>query len=183
MQVTNLRPLPLMVRAQSLRSADPNGVVIDYYLGDLAVAYEQGPPYRGRLLSWADLGHLGWSQQTLRRMAVDTLNGRLDAMRLHGEPPAFMLSFDGLESSLLLIDAIWEDLGRVVPGEVVVGVPARDAVIVTGSQSAAGLERVRRAVNRTLCARPQYPLSAELFIRRGRYWEVLRTNPGVRQAS
>ena len=46
-----------------------------------------------------------------------------------------MLSFEGLESSLLLATDFWTRLQGAVPGELVVGVPARDVVIVTGSQS------------------------------------------------
>ena len=39
-----------------------------------------------------------------------------------------------------------------MPGELVVGVPARDVVVVTGSQSAPGLEKARRCVERVFFA-------------------------------
>lgn len=82
-----------------------------------------------------------------------------------------MLSFSGLESSLLLAHAFWSRLENAVPGELVVGVPARDVVIVTGSQSAPGLEKVRRAVDRVFFAGDDNLLTRCLLVRRGGSWE------------
>lgn len=181
-QVTRLRPVPLLVPAQSYADAGPDGPVLDRFVGDLAIAYADGPPYGRRLLSWLDLDQLHWSRQTLWERSVRTLDAALEGVRLHGQPPALMLSFDGLESSLLLADPLWDDLSRVVPGDVVVGVPARDVVIVTGSASAPGLARVRRAIDRMFFAGQRYPLSPHMFVRRDGGWEVLSGYRGSRSA-
>ena len=58
-----------------------------------------------------------------------------------------------------------------IPGELVVGVPARDVVIVTGSQSAPGLEKARRAVDRVFFAGDDNLLTRRLLVRRGGMWE------------
>jgi uncharacterized protein YtpQ (UPF0354 family) len=146
--------------------------VLDAFVGELAVAYSFGPPWGERLVTWLDLDRLGLSRRILRRSAADNLAGHLDRVRVHGQPPALMLSFGGIESSLLLADALWDDLAGAVPGNLVVGVPARDVVIVTGSLSPPGLDKARRAVDRVFFAGDQHLLARELLVRRPGGWEV-----------
>ncbi|NNJ63150.1 MAG: DUF1444 family protein [Dactylosporangium sp.] len=173
MQVTDLHPLPLLVSARVYRNAGPTEPVLDDFVAGLGVVYSVGPPYGTRLLSLSDLARLAWPRSMLRRKAIETLDRRRDAVRIYGQPPALMLSFDGVESSLLLAGRIWDDLEESVPGDIVVGVPARDVVIVTGSRSPSGLERVYRAVDRMFFAHQRHPLSGRLLIRRGRTWAAL----------
>jgi hypothetical protein len=90
-----------------------------------------------------------------------------------GSRPALMLTFKGLESGLLLADEFWESLATSIPGDPVVGVPARDVVIVTGSESRPGLERARRAVERVFFAGGRHLLGRDLLVRRQQGWEVL----------
>jgi hypothetical protein len=169
-RVTSVTFLPVLVPAED----DPfqEEVLLDHFLDDLAVGYTAGPPYGERLLTWADLDRLGLSRRALRREAVEHLNANLDRVRIHGQPPALMLSFDGLESTVLLADPFWDSLEQSVPGEVVVGVPARDVVIITGSGSPPGLEKVKRAVERVFFAGDQHLLTRHLLVRRHGAWEV-----------
>jgi hypothetical protein len=99
---------------------------------------------------------------------LESLSGRA---QFHGQAPALMLSFDGLESSLLLASEFWARLHTKVPGDLIVGVPARDVVIVTGSQSQPGLEKARRAVDRVFFAGDEHLLTRQLLIRRSGVWE------------
>jgi uncharacterized protein YtpQ (UPF0354 family) len=148
--------------------------VLDEFTAELAVAYSFGPPYGERLVSWLDLDRLGLSRRALRRCAADNLDARQEAVRVHGRSPALTLYFDGIESSLLLTDELWQRLADSVPGELVVGVPARDVVAVTGSQSKRGLNKVKRAVDRVFFAGDQHLLSRQLLVRRDGDWEPFR---------
>jgi uncharacterized protein YtpQ (UPF0354 family) len=120
--------------------------VTDPFLGDLRVAYTVGPDFGQHLLTWEQLEQLRLPRSQLRRSAATQLYHLLDQVGIHGQPPALMLSFDGLESSVVLAHRFWDELESSVPGELVVGVPARDVVIFTGSGSESGMRRVRRAV-------------------------------------
>lgn len=153
---------------------------LDEFLGGLAVGYTVGPPYGDRMVTWGDLDRLGLSHRIVRRHAEDNLDAMLDRVRLHGQPPALMLSFDGLESSVLLADPFWDSLEGSIPGELVVGVPARDVVIVTGSESRPGLEKARRAVDRVFFAGDQHLLTRHLLVRRRGRWDVFRPVPRQR---
>jgi hypothetical protein len=88
-----------------------------------------------------------------------------------------MLSFQGLESSLLLVGRVWERLAPMVEGDLVVGVPARDVVVVTGSRSVAGLAKARRCVDRVFFAGGNQLLSADLLVRCRTGWEVFDPDP------
>jgi uncharacterized protein YtpQ (UPF0354 family) len=173
-QVTRTTFLPLLTHANEDPPGEPAAPVLDEFVGDLAVAYSFGPPYGGRLVSWLDLDRLELSRGALRRRAADNLDAKLDDVRVHGQPPAVMLSFDGLESSLLLADALWQRLAGLVSGDPVVGVPARDVVIVTGSGSREGLVKVQNAVDRVFFAGDQHLLTRQLLVRRDDGWEMFK---------
>lgn len=171
-RVTSTTFLPVLVPVDD----DPylEELLLDEFLGNLAVGYSLGPPFGDRLVTWTDLDRFGVSHRVVRREAGAALDAGLDRVRLHGRPPALMLSFDGLESSVLLADAFWDSLEGSVPGELVVGCPARDVVIVTGTASVAGLEKVRRAVDRVFFAGDQHLLTRHLLVRRRGRWDVFR---------
>jgi hypothetical protein len=164
--------LPLLVSTDDARYGADH--VLEDFTQDLDVGYSFGPPYGNRLVTWDDLDELEVSQSELRQVAVDNLYRLLPRLRIDGQPPAPMLSFGGLESSVLLAAEVWEDLQRSVPGELVVGVPARDVVIVTGTESRPGMEKVRRAVDRIFFAGDQNLLSPDLLVWRQGAWTAFR---------
>jgi len=169
-QVTRTTFLPVLARTDD-PSVSPAHLT-DPFLGTLAVGYTPGPPYGQRLLTWEELERAGLPRRELRRAAAANLYAMLDRVGVHGQPPALMLSLDGLESSALLAHAFWDDLAGAVPGDLVVGVPARDVVIFTGALSGSGIRKVRRAVDRVFFAGGPHLLSRDLLIRRRRRWEV-----------
>ncbi|WP_412541875.1 DUF1444 family protein [Longispora sp. K20-0274] len=169
MQVTHTTFLPLLRRAK-----EADDVVADDFGAGLVVAYTFGPPYGERAVTWEDIDQLGMTHRRLRTEAAENLVRRLDRLRVHGQSPAFMLSFDGLESSLLAADhGVWDRLAESVSGELAVGVPARDVVVVTGTGSPSGLDKARRTVDRVFFAGDENLLSPDLLVRRPGGWEPL----------
>ena len=168
--------LPVVTRASDEPLDELHAPVLDEFVGGLFVGYSFGPPFGRRLITWQDLERIEVPRRVLAREAAHNLEARLGEAQIHGQPPAVMLGFDGLASSLLLADALWADLADAVPGDLVVGLPARDAVIVTGSESGPGLEKVRRAVNRVYFAGDRHLLTRDLFVRRRGVWELTRAS-------
>jgi len=122
-------------------------------------------------------------------LAAVNLSNLLSSVSLHGHQPALMVSCHGIEASLLLAEEFWismpdriAQLGVELPGDLVVGVPARDVLVVTGSESTAGIAKARRCVTRVFQAGAsgtgasgtggQRLLSRELLVRRDGSWEV-----------
>jgi hypothetical protein len=169
-QVTRATFIPLLASGNT-QHLDA-GVVREDYCADLTLVYSLGPPFGRRVVTQADMEQMELTPRTLRRAAFEELEMlAIERAQYHGQPPSLMLSFDGLESSLLLATEFWSRLQGILPGELVVGVPARDVVIVTGSQLPAGLEKVRRAVDRVFFAGDENLLTRSLLVRRGGTWE------------
>ncbi len=159
--------------AAEFPSTGPDAPIHEEWFADLVVGYTVGPPYGEQWVTAADLADLDMRPRSLRRNAADNLEARLDRVEVHGLPPVFTLSFDGVESALLTSDEVWESLAGQVEGEIVVGVPARDVMFVTGTDSQAGLEKVHRACERIFFAGSENLVSPNLLVRRGAGWELL----------
>jgi uncharacterized protein YtpQ (UPF0354 family) len=164
--------LPVLARAPDRAEDDQHTPVLDEFVGGLFVGYSFGPPFGRRLITWQDLERIEEPRRNLRKHAAANLDAKVSEVAVHGQPPALMLGFDGLASTLLLAESVWAGLADSVPGDLVVGVPARDVVIVTGSQSPPGMEKVRRAVNRVFFAGDRHLLTRDLLVRRRGVWEV-----------
>ncbi len=169
MQATRTSFIPLLVSAHSDR-IDPAAVRDEVFAG-LSVVYTAGPDFGRRVVTHNDLSQLAMPPQALRQTAFQHLEVLSSRAEFHGQPPALMLSFEGLESSLLLAGELWARLEGAVPGELIVGVPARDVVVVTGSRSGPGLEKAKRCVERVFFAGGDNLIHRGLLVRRGNGWE------------
>ena len=164
--------LPVLLSLEDLDPRDESALILDEFVGSVVVGYAVGPEFRS-LLTWSHLTEWGVRRAYVRQYADECLAKWAVDAQVVGQPPAPMMSFGGWESCTLLVDEIWERLAPQVPGELIVGVPARDVVIITGSGSRPGLEKVRRAVDRLHYAGGQGLLSRDLLVwRHG--WEVWR---------
>jgi hypothetical protein len=134
-------------------------------------------------LGWADLHHLHLDERALHRIAFGNLNAMIDTVSLHGGPPALMASFHGIESSLLLADVFWAERVPELPGTPVVAVPARDVLVITGSQSPSGLAKAHRCVERVMFAGPHHSLVPDLLERRDNRWHVFDESPPPEEES
>jgi uncharacterized protein YtpQ (UPF0354 family) len=69
------------------------------------------------------------------------------------------------EASPLLSDHIWSSGQVKVQGDIVVAIPAKDALLLTGSQNRNGLAGIRKMVAE-LTAQQRYALTDTLFVYR-----------------
>ena len=169
-QVSSATVLPVLVSPDD--RAYNRSHVLDGYFEGLLVGYALGPEFGERLVTWQDLDRFDVSRRELRRRAAAYLDRMVERVEIHGQPPALMLSFAGMESSIVLADAFWDGLSGSVPGDVVIGVPARDVVILTGSRSPSGIAKARRAVDRVFFAGGPHLLLRDLLVRRDGGWDV-----------
>ncbi len=131
-----------------------------------------------------DCQRLGLNHPQVRQVAVTNLRkqiGQIQAENLaEGKlttPLLVLATGNDLEACLLLLDEIWEPFNRQVVGEMVVAVPTRDLVYVTGSQSPEALQVVREAVVEAQNRERTHSLTRHLLIRRGRQWQIYAPQP------
>jgi uncharacterized protein YtpQ (UPF0354 family) len=135
---------------------------------ELIVVYAEDDPTRMRYLTTSE--DIGVGRQELRALAVENLKRILPKIEMRGDDHVLLVSAGGdHEPSLLLIDEIWTGGQVKVNGDIVVAVPARDVLLVTGSRDRTGLKRIRELVAKFVAQGP-YGLTDTLFVYRdGRF--------------
>jgi uncharacterized protein YtpQ (UPF0354 family) len=133
------------------------------YNAELTIVYAEDLPSSVRFLTTRD--DVG-DPAKLHNLALANLHRLVPKIEMRAGADGISLVSAGgqYESSLLLADNIWSGGQIKVDGDIVVAVPAKDALLVTGSGNQTGLKRLR-AIAAELAARP-YGLTKALFVYR-----------------
>ena len=146
-------------------------------VADLVVVYAMDTPTALQYLRTHEVQELGVAAEDLRARAVANLATRLPQPRVIGDGAVRALVLDGtFEACLLLVDDVWKSQQEHVRGDLVVAAPARDVLLVTGSESRAGLAQLAETAAR-MHADAVYPISKTLLVRTGGSWKEWRESP------
>ena len=140
----------------------------DRFNDELVIVYAQDDPNRMRYLTTQE--DFGLSREELRSLAVANLKRVLPKIEMGRVGDVALMSAGGnYEASLLLIDDIWSSGQIQVNGDIVIAIPTRDTLLVTGSRSRSGLKLVRELTAKFKAQGP-YELTDTLFrYRDGRF--------------
>ncbi len=146
--------------------------IYDDFSGDLIVFYAEDLPGAMRFLLRKDLETAAVKEEGLRELACANLKRLLPKVELHGSDGSYLIAAGGTyEASLLLLDSIWNRGQIDVRGDIVVAIPTRDLLLVTGSEDSEGITKIRETV-RDAYDTGAYKLTPKLFVRRdGRFVE------------
>lgn len=134
---------------------------------ELIVLYAEDTENNIRYLSPDALKEAGLDTSKLREIACENLKRLLPEIKRHGEDGVYMLNAGGtFEASLLLLDFVWKDPGLNVKGDLVFAIPARDLLMVTGSEDPAGIARLREVIAEVFSENSAYRLTQKLFLYR-----------------
>jgi len=152
------------VRAQTPNAAD---LAVEDFNNELVIVYAVDDPKRMRYLTTDEL--TGIERKELRTLALENLLRIMPKIQMATDGTLGMMVAGGdYEASLVLFDNIWTDGTVKVKGDVVVAIPTRGMLLVTGSQDRAGLKRMREIVAKN--ADEPYRLTTALFVyRKGRF--------------
>jgi uncharacterized protein YtpQ (UPF0354 family) len=128
-------------------AGDGHPIVTERLNDDLFVVYVFDTEESMRLVMKSDLAEKHLEEKALRSIAVKNLSGYFDAKKVSivrvedvGDAKIFIVALDeNYEASILLLDQYWNRKNFDVKGELIVFVPARNIVIVTGSEDQDGL--------------------------------------------
>ncbi|MGA2052444.1 MAG: DUF1444 family protein [Opitutales bacterium] len=147
--------------------------VFEAYNDELVIFYAEDLPHGIRYLTNESLQKWGLAGESLRPLAVRNLRALLPEVQVLGSGGLYLIAAGGnYEASLLLFETFWRERKLEVQGDYVVALPARDTLLVTGSDDFEGLRRVREAVAQVYPQAP-YRLTERLFVRRGEKFETL----------
>jgi uncharacterized protein YtpQ (UPF0354 family) len=132
---------------------------------ELAVVYAEDLPTSVRFLTERD--DIG-DRAKLHDLALKNLAQLLPPLKMERGTDGLWLANAGdtYEASLLLLDELWSN-GQIrdkVDGDIVVAVPVKDVLLVTGSHNRVGLGQLRKITAR-LAAGP-YALTSSLYVYR-----------------
>ena len=114
---------------------------------------------------------LGINRDSLQSIALRNLDNVLPEIQIMGGNGYYMLTAGGnYETSLILLSDIWTNKNLKVKGDIVIAIPTRDLLLVTGSKDAASLKKLR-AVAREAWETEPYQLTPDLFRWNGKKFE------------
>jgi uncharacterized protein YtpQ (UPF0354 family) len=157
--------------AQLPRGSSGSEIFAEQLVADFVVVYAFDLPRTLRYASREDLERVGLDPgPTLRSQALANLSARLGNIEDRGDDRVGMLTVGGtFESSLLLIDELWQQLEPTLAGSLVVSVPSRDVVLYTGTGVPGGLEAMIGLRDRVLNG-GDHLLTSTLLRREGSTW-------------
>jgi uncharacterized protein YtpQ (UPF0354 family) len=146
--------------------------VSEDFSAELIVLYAEDSPTSIRYLGPKDLEQVKVKKTELRALACENLQRLLPKIERRGTNGVYMLTAGGdYEASLLLLDAMWNAGELDVKGDVVVAIPARGLLLVTGSQHPQGIKTIQQMAKEAATRAP-YRLTEKLFVHRnGRFDE------------
>jgi uncharacterized protein YtpQ (UPF0354 family) len=146
--------VPLIKRSvkaseETVQLSGSDELIFEPFNDDLFVAYVFDLPGMFKFVSRNDCEALSLDPGQLRTLAVRNLVKRRRKPEIKQPDSGLMLVLDGdLEASLLLVDILWAQLASQIPGDVVVAIPARDVLAVTGGKVNGGIAVLSDAINR-----------------------------------
>jgi uncharacterized protein YtpQ (UPF0354 family) len=146
------------------------GQVYEDFNQDLVILYGEDSAKNIRYFRPEDLNVAKIEREELRPLACENLKRLLPKIECHGANGLYMVTAGGdYEASLLLLDSIWDGGQMEVSGDIVVAIPTRGVLLVTGSNDPNGITKVREIVQDAY-SNGAYRLTPQLFVRRdGRF--------------
>jgi uncharacterized protein YtpQ (UPF0354 family) len=142
----------------------PFDMWIEDYNDELVVAYAE---FRAslRFVTRKDVAASGKSYDELRVIALENLRRRTHQRTVHGDSQPYLVAVGGnLEASVILDDHLWTSGLVEVTGELLIGIPDRDSLLVTGVTEPGDVFRLASAVDSLYRSEP-YPITHQLFAR------------------
>ncbi len=123
-----------------------NNIVFEKYNDELYIFYVEDTETNINYLTQEDFEKLNIEKSELKNIAIENLSNSVEIEK-HGEDGYYMLVVDGnYESSLILLD-IWNEENFDVDGEIIIGIPARDLLLITGKNDFENLSRMKFTIN------------------------------------
>jgi uncharacterized protein YtpQ (UPF0354 family) len=152
---------------------DDRALVTRHLIGDLWIVYAVDLPESTDVLGSKEAESLSLGPDELLRLGTENIGRLLGQMEWEPYGECFSLSCEDITyaSSALLLDHVWEHTRSIVSGDPAVAVPARDTVLVTGSENRAGLKELRDEIE-YITKNGHHIVSETLLRWRNGVWEL-----------
>ena len=122
-------------------------LIWEKYNDDLIIVYAEDRENNINYFTQDKFDALNINKDTLLQFAVDNLNNLLPKIEKVGENGNFGLIAGGdYEVSLILMSSLWTKDNFEVDGDIVIAIPNRDLVFITGSNDLNSIEKLKATV-------------------------------------
>lgn len=138
-------------------------VVYEKYNTALIIVYGENTETSIKYFTQEDFSKLSIPKDSLRSLAVKNLKEILPEIQSKGDNGTFMVTAGGdFEASLILFTSIWTNNNFKVNGDIVVAIPNRDMLMITGSKDEQGIKTIKDITDDSF-ANGNYQVSPYLF--------------------
>jgi uncharacterized protein YtpQ (UPF0354 family) len=163
-----------VIRSIEMRNGMPKSdsdyVLCEELAGDVGAFWVINKPTGLVYLTKVKLDQIGLSIEQLKIISVQNIKSNIQEVKCEGGNGMFMITAGGnFETSLLYSDTLWTQLQSNVKGTIVIGIPNRDLLLVTGSEDHENLKKMTEIIIDSF-NKGSYPISKKLFMRENGKW-------------
>jgi uncharacterized protein YtpQ (UPF0354 family) len=145
--------------------------VFEKYNDQLIIAYAEDTGNDIKYLTPDDLKSLGIKPGSLRQLAIRNLDALLTSIKRKDGGGFYMIIAGGnYEASIVLLNDFLTKENFPVDGDIVVAIPNRDMLLITGSNNTAGISKIKALAN-NIFTTGNYKLSNYLYRWNGNIFE------------
>jgi len=140
-----------------------NGYVCQSYNEDLVICYAADNKNSIQYLLKEESDSLHISIDSLHHLALANLKERLgENVEIHGSEGYYMVTAGvDYEASMILFDELWTKENFTVKGDLIMAIPNRDLLLVTGTKNTGALKKINAVVKES--HQNPYPVSSHLY--------------------
>ncbi len=142
------------------------------YNSELYIFYARDLENSISYISKEDAENYNIELKGLKELAIENLMNRISNIERQGENGYYMLTAGGdYEASLILESSIWTDENFDVEGEIIIGIPSRDVLLITGSQNIEGVQKLVTSI-KEITNSGSYVISEKMYILKNGEFEI-----------
>ena len=156
---------------QNNKANEPVSLVYEKYNDKLVIVYAEDGENGIAYFTAERFKESGLNKDSLFSLAMKNLDSVLPKIEILGDKSYYMITAGGTyEASLILITDIWTKENMQVNGDIIIAIPTRDLLLVTGSKDPDGIKKMRSVAKEAWETGP-YQLIPDLFYWNGKKFE------------
>ena len=171
-----IKPIEYLEEINSM-GKEPNKfpLISEKYNDQLVIVFAEDKEDKLSYLTSDYLDSFSVSKDSLKAIAYRNLQQKLPEVTIKGGGGLYMVDAGGVyEASLLLSENMWNKKNFNVSGDLVIAIPSRDFLIVTGSKDTKGIKNVKEMVA-DWYNKQSYPISEYLYKWTGKNFELFES--------